>query len=177
MTNPGAQLDRQIDAQTAAVHALRTQIDAIAREVQRPGSGTGVEAVSYSFGALDSIEQAARKLADTVNDLLMKLKPVATIETVRGDLKAITTVNYAGRAVSAWPHFTTAELALVHMTQVDRVLALRAALAGAVASAATAVMAISASAANPLMAMNALASASRLKESLEQLAAAAEAAM
>jgi hypothetical protein len=38
-------------------------------------------------------------------------------------------------------------------------------------------MAISASAANPLLAMNALAAVVRLKESLEQLAAAAEAAM
>jgi hypothetical protein len=38
-------------------------------------------------------------------------------------------------------------------------------------------MAISASAANPLLAMNALSAVRRLKESLEQLAAAAEAAV
>ncbi|MFZ0303803.1 MAG: hypothetical protein WAL75_14030 [Terracidiphilus sp.] len=177
MTGEGAQVSRRIAAQTAAVHALRSQIDAIAIEVQRSGSGTGVEAMSYSFGALDTMEQAARKLADTVSDLLMKLRPVATIETARGDLKAITTVNYAGRAVSAWPQFPTEELTLAHMTSLDNVLALRAALAGAIASAASAMMAISASAANPLLALNALGAARRLKESLEQLAAAAEAAM
>jgi hypothetical protein len=177
MTSPSAQIGRQIDAQTAAVCALRAQIDAITSAVQRPESQGGVEAVSYSFGALDTVEQAARKLADTVNDVLMKLKPVATIETAQGDLKAITTVNYAGRAASAWPQFPTEELTLAHQTSIDRVLALRAALAGAIASAANALMAISASAANPLLAMHALAAAARLKESLEQLAAAAEAAM
>ncbi|MGP8251045.1 MAG: hypothetical protein ACLQHF_03360 [Terracidiphilus sp.] len=170
-------IERQIDAQTAAVHALRAQIDAITSAVQRPVSQGGVEAVSYSFGALDTMGQAARKLADTVHDLLMKLKPVATIETTRGGIKAITTVNYAGRAASAWPQFPSEELTLAHMTSVDRVLALRAALAGAIASAASAMMAISASAANPLLAMNALGAARRLKESLEQLAAAAEAAI
>jgi hypothetical protein len=133
--------------------------------------------VSYSFGAFDTMEQAARKLVVTVNDLLMKLKPVATIETARGGMKAITTVNYAGRAISAWPEFPTEELAFAHMASVDHVLTLRVALAGAVASASAAMMAISASAANPLLAMNALAAVVRLKESLEQLAAAAEAAM
>jgi acyl-CoA hydrolase len=172
-----AQVGRQIDAQTAAVHALRSQIDSIARAVQQPQSEVGDDSVSYSFGALDTIEQAAQKLAETVNDLLMKLKPVATIETTRGELKAITTLNYAGRAASVWPEFPTEELKLVHMTNVDHVLALRAALAGAIGSVAGAMMAISASAANPLLAMNALGAVRRLKESLEQLAAAAEAAM
>lgn len=170
-------IERQIDAQTAAVQALRSQIDAITSAVQRPGGQDGVDAVSYSFGVLDSMEQAARKLTETVSDLLLKLAPVATIETTRGDLKAITTVNYAGRATSAWPQFPSEELTLSHMTSMDRVLALRTALAGAIASAASAMMAISASAANPLLAMNALAAAVRLKESLEQLAAAAAAAM
>lgn len=177
MTGPGAKVARQIDAQTAAVRALSMQIDSITRAVQQPGSGAGVGAVSYSFGALDTMEQAARKLAETVHDLLMKLKPVAQIETTRDGMQAITTVNYAGRATSAWPQFPTEELTLAHMTSVDHVLALRAALAGAIASAASAMMAISASAANPLLAMNALRAAARLKESLEQLAAAAEAAI
>jgi hypothetical protein len=177
MTGPGVQVGRQLDAQTAAVQALRRQIDAITSAVQRPGSASGVDGASYSFGAFDTMEQAARKLSATVNDLLMKLKPVATIETARGGIKAITTVNYAGRAISAWPQFPSEELTLAHMTSVDHVLALRAALAAAIASAASAMMAISASAANPLLAMNALAAVVRLKESLEQLAAAAEAAM
>ena len=107
----------------------------------------------------------------------MKLQPVATVETVRGDMKAITTVNYAGRATSAWPQFPSEELTLAHLTSVDRVLALRAALVGAVASASTAMLAISASCTNTMLAMNALAAVIRLKESLQQLAAAAEAAM
>jgi hypothetical protein len=177
MTGPSAQIGRQIDAQTAAVCALRAQIDSTTSAVQRPGSASSLDAVSYSFGAFDTMEQAARKLVATVNDLLMKLKPVATIETARGGMKAITTVNYAGRAISAWPEFPSEDLAFAHMTSVDHVLTLRVALAGAVASASTAIMAISASAANPLLAMNALAAVVRLKESLEQLAAAAEAAM
>lgn len=177
MTGPGAQVGVQIDAQTAQVHALRSQIDAITRAVQQPGNQGGVEPESYSFGAFDTMEQAARKLAGTVQDLLMKLKPVATIETARGDLKAITTVNYAGLAASAWPEFPTEELKVAHQTSVDHVVALRAALAAAIASAASAMMAISASAANPLLALNALSAARRLKESLEQLAAAAEAAV
>ena len=170
-------IELQIQVQTAAVQSLRAQIDSITLAVQRPGSGAGIDAVSYSFGVLDSIEQAARKLADTVNELLLKLAPVATIETTRGDLKAITTVNYAGRATSAWPQVPTEELTVAHMTSIDRVLALRTALAGAIASAASAMMAISASAANPLLAMNALSAEARLKESLEQLAAAAQAAV
>jgi hypothetical protein len=177
MTTPSAQIGRQIDAQTAAVCALRAQIDSITSAVQKPGSASSLDAVSYSFGAFDTMEQAARKLVATVNDLLMKLKPVATIETARGGMKAITTVNYAGRAISAWPEFPSEDLAFAHMTSVDHVLTLRVALAGAVASASTAMMAISASATNPLLAMNALAAVVRLKESLEQLAAAAEAAM
>lgn len=177
MTRPGTQIGRQIDDQTAAVHALRAEIDLITSAVLRPGSGSSVDAVSYSFGAFDTMEQAARKLVATVNDLLMKLKPVATIETTRGGMKAFTTVSYAGRATSAWPQFPTEELALAHMTSVDHVLTLRAALAGAIASASTAMVAISSSVANPLLAMNALAAVVRLKESLEQLAAAAEAAM
>jgi len=168
-------IERQIDAQTAAVQALRSQIDSITSAVQRPGSGSSADAMSYSFGVFNSIEQAARKLADTVNELLLKLTPVATIETTRGDLKAITTVNYAGREMSVWPQIHSVELTLAHMTTVDRVVALRAALAGAIASAASAMMAISVSVANPLLAMNALGAAARLKESLEQLAAAAEA--
>jgi hypothetical protein len=177
VTGPRTPVARQIDAQTAAVRALQAQIDSITKAVQRPGESGGAEALSYSFGAFDTMEQAARKLADTVTDLLMKLKPVATIETTRGGVKAVTTVNYAGRAASAWPQFPTGELTLAHLTSVDHVLSLRAALAGAIASAASAMMAISASAANPLLAMNALGAARRLKESLEQLAAAAEAAM
>jgi hypothetical protein len=170
-------IERQIEAQTAAVRALCSQIDSITSALQRPNSGAGVDTVSYSFEALDSMEQAARKLTETVSDLLMKLAPVTTIETTRGGMKAVTTVNYAGRAASAWPQYPSEELTLAHMTSVDRVLALRAALAGAIASAAGAMMAISASAANPLLAMNALGAAARLKESLEQLAAAAEAAI
>ncbi len=176
MTGGGAQVGRQIDVQTHAVRVLRAQIDAITNAVQQSVGPGDVETVSFAFGALDTIEEAARKLAETVSELLMKLKPVATIETAYGDLKAITTVNYAGRAASAWPQFPTEELLLAHQTSVDHVLALRAALAGAIASAASALMAISASAANPLLAMHALAAAGRLKESLEQLAAAAEAA-
>jgi hypothetical protein len=170
-------IERQIEAQTAAVRLLRAQIDSIAGAVQRPGSVTNVDATSYSFGALDTLEQAARKLTETVHDLLMKLAPVATIETTRGNVKAITTVNYAGRAVSAWPQFSSHELVFAHMTSVDHVLALRTALTGAIASATSAVMAISASAANPLLAMNALSAARQLKESLEELAKAAEAAV
>jgi hypothetical protein len=177
MIGLGVQVARQIDAQTAAVQSLRSQIDAITIALQRPGRQTGVEAVSYSFGALNTMEQAARKLSETVRDLLMKLKPVATIETARDGMQAITTVNYAGRAASAWPQFPSEELILAHMTSVDNVLALRAALAGTIASAASAIMAISASAADPLLVMNALGAAVRLKESLEQLAAAAEAAL
>ena len=177
MSGVNAQVGRQIDAQTAAVHALRSQIDSIARAVQQPQSGAGLDAVSYSFGAFETVEQAAKKLVETVNDLLMKLKPVATIETTRGELKAITTVNYAGRAASVWPEFPTEELKLAHTTNVDHVQALRAALAGAIAAAAGAMMAISASVANPLLAMNALGAVRRLRDSLEQLAAAAEAAM
>jgi hypothetical protein len=170
-------IERQIEAQTAAVRLLRAQIDSITSAVQRPENGTGAEAVSYSFGALETLEQAARKLTETVHELLMKLAPVATVETTRGNVKAITTVNYAGRAASAWPQFPSQELIFAQMTSVDHVLALRAALTGAIASATSAVMAISASAANPLLAMNALSAALRLKESLEELVKAAEAAM
>jgi len=170
-------IEKQATAHAAAVRAMTARIDAIAVAIQNP-QGEGLDqAVSYSFGALDTMEQAARKLAESVHDLLMKLKPVATIETARGGLKAVTTVNYAGRATSAWPHSASQELLIAHMTEIDRVLALRAALAGAVASAAGVMMAISAAAANPFMTMNALAAAGRLKEQLEQLAAAAEAAI
>ena len=172
------QLDAQLDPQLASLCSLCAEIRAIAADASLPPSAEppAAASLSYSFSLFDSPQQALASLVDSARELLAKLKPVATIHTTHGSLAAVTTVNYAGRATSAWNTFASAELTLVHLTAVERTLALRAALAESVAASAGALVAISASVANPLTALRVLAAANRLKASLQRLASAAEAA-
>jgi hypothetical protein len=143
-----------------------------------------VSALSYSFGLFSnpfsSAEQTVAEIVASVHAMLAKLAPVATLETCREGMTARTVIQYTGRAASVWSNLPSSELASVlagtHLDSLQRTYALRVAFVGAIGAVGSALVSISLTVANPLTVLHALASAKALKQALERLAAAVEAA-
>ncbi len=117
-----------------------------------------------------------RDLIGAVRRLVDDLKPTATIRTALNGECAITVVTYQSLAASAWGTNPSADLAESQLRSVQRVLALRSAMARAVVAAGSAMVALSGSIANPLALPHAIATARSLQEALRRLVTAAEAA-
>ena len=165
------------DAQLASLRQVRAEIEGIASAAGRAEpDGPRDAAVSYSFGLFSGPEETFSELVRTVQSLLTKLKPVATLRTTVDGLSATTVINYGGRATSVWSNPVSYALAETHLCSLERTIELRMAAAGAVGAAASAMAAISILAANPLTVLHALRSAEALKQALERLLDAAEAA-
>lgn len=174
------------DSQLADLLRIRGEIEGIDRATREPAAATMEPegALSYSYGMLSSltpfssVEQTVGDIAAAVQAILRRLAPVATVETSKDGMTARTVINYTGRAASVWSDSPPTELAAAlageHLESVKRAYALRAALAGVIAAAGSALVSISAAIANPLTALHALASAAALKQSLQRLVASVE---
>jgi hypothetical protein len=164
---------------------LRAEIEGIDRTARNPGSiapaepGTGL---SYSLGLfsgispISSAEQTVAEIVAAVRAVLAKLAPVASIETSRNGMTARTVVLYTGRAASAWSSTSSSELAGAHLDSLGKTYALRVAFVGAIGAVGGTLASISLAVSNPLTVLHALASAKALKQALERLVAAVEAA-
>lgn len=177
------------DSQLDALKQLRVEIEGIDSAARNPAASAPIEpdaALSYSFGLFSSIspvsgaEQTVAEILASVRAVLAKLAPVATIETSRDGVTARTVVHYTGRADSAWSSTTSSEpvsvLAGAHLDSLGKTYALRVASVGALGAVGGALASISLAVANPLTVLHALASAKALKQALERLVAAVEAA-
>lgn len=178
-----------MDSQVASLLLLQGEIERIdraTREASATAASQPDRGLSTSFGMfsglspLSNVKQTVSDIVHTVHALLAKLAPVATLETSNDGLTARTVIQYTGRATSVWSNslssVLTAELVDAHMVSLQRAYALRAAFVGAVAAAGSALVSISVAVANPLTALHALASATALKQALERVMAAADAA-
>jgi hypothetical protein len=170
-----------VDSQLADLSRIRGEIEGIDRAAREPATATmGPEGtLSYSYGGLSNLslfhsaEQTVAEIAATIGVILARLAPVATLETSSDGMTVRTVINYTGRATSVWsnspPTELAAALAEAHLESVKRAYALRAAFAGVVAAAGSALVSIAAAIANPLTVLHALASAAALKQSLQRL--------
>jgi len=176
------------DSQVAALIQLRAEIEGIGRTASQSGAAAMEPegGLSYSFGLFSGLssvagaEQTVAEIVASVHAVLSKLTPIATIESCRDGMTARTVVHYVGRAESVWSNLTwsgpASEFADVHMASLQKTYALRAAFVGAIGAVGSALAAISLAVANPLTVLHALASARALKQALERLLAAVEAA-
>jgi hypothetical protein len=162
------------EAHLAAVQRVCGEIEALAGAAR--SGPPPAETVSYAFGFWGDAQGAFRDLIGTVRRLLEDLKPTATIRTALDGEAATTVVTYQSLAASAWSANPSADLAATQLRSVQRVLALRSAMARAVVAAGSVMLALSASVANPLALPHAVATARSLQEALQRLATAAEAA-
>ena len=173
------------DSQLDAMRMLRAESEGIDSATRNPAGSAGMKpdaALSYSFGLFSGIspisgaEQTVAEIVASVRAVLAKLVPVATIETSRDGMTARTVVLYTGRAASAWSSLTSSELAGAHLDSLGKTYALRVAFVGAIGAVGGALASISLAVSNPLTVLHALASAKALKQALERLVAAVEAA-
>jgi hypothetical protein len=177
------------DSQLDALTLLRAEIEGIDRASRNPAAtalAAPDAALSYSFGLFSSIsplsyaEQTVAEIVASVREVLAKLAPVATIETSMDGMTARTVVYYTGRAASVWSNAPSSELAIVvagaHLDSLGKTYALRVAFVGAIGAVGGALASISLAVANPLTVLHALASAKALKQALDRLVAAVEAA-
>jgi len=173
------------DAQLTSLLQLGDEIEGIGRAARTQAAPIAAQgAVSYSIffeiSPFSSAEKTVAEIVASIQSLLVKLAPVATIETSQGGLTVKTVIHYTGRVASVWndaPSFLLqGELARAHLDTLQKTYALRIAFARAIASAGGALLSIALAVANPLTALHALASAKALKSALERLAAAVEAA-
>jgi hypothetical protein len=180
------------DPQLASLRQLCGEIEGIDRAARTPASEDAVppdSTASYSFGLfsgfplISDTEQTIAEIVASVQATLVKLAPVASLETSRDGFIVRTAIQYRGRVASVLcnslppgsdtPAFV---LALGHLAAVEKTYALRVAFAAAIAAVGGALVSISMAVANPLTVVQALASARALKKALERLAAAVEAA-
>jgi hypothetical protein len=171
------------DSQLAALTALRAEIERIDRATREPAAAAEPRmdaAMSYSFGMFSGPEQTIAEIVASVHTTLARLTPVTTLETSKHGLTARTVINYTGRAASVWSNSPSSELAALlsgaHLDSLQKSYALRAAFAEAIAAVGSTLVSISVAVANPLTVLHALASANALKQALERLAIAVEAA-
>jgi len=181
------------DSQLDALRLLRAEIEGIGRATLNPAVAAAMEPateLSYSLGLFSSVspvsgrfsnpEQTVAEIVASVREVLARLAPVATIETSRDGMTARTVVLYTGRAASVWSNITSSELASVladaHLESLGKTYALRVAFVGAIGAVGGALASISLAVANPLTLLHALASTKALKQALERLVAAVEAA-
>lgn len=183
------------DSQLTALIELRGEIKEIDRAARpsvsgldRPCDATTPPDSSFihSYGMLSglsplsSAEQTVVEIVASVHNLLARLAPVATLETSRDGLTARTVIQYTGRAASVWSNSPSSELASglagAHLASVEKTYALRTTFAETIAAVGSALVSIALAVANPLTVLHALASARALKQALERLVAAAEAA-
>ena len=176
------------DSQLADLVRLRREIEGIDQATREPATATMEPegALSYSYGMLSSlspfssVEQTVADIAVAVRAILVRLAPIATLETSKEGMTVRTVINYTGRATSVWsnapPTELTAALAGAHLESLKNAYALRTAFAGVIAAAGSALVSISAAIANPLTMLHALASAAALKQSLQRLVASIESA-
>jgi hypothetical protein len=164
---------------------LRSEIEGIDWAARNPSGAAKIEPdapLSYSFGLFSSIspvsgaEQTVAEIVSSVRAVLAKLAPVATIETSRDGMTARTVVLYTGRATSAWSSITSSVLTGAHLDSLGKTYALRVAFVGAIGAVGGALASISLAVSNPLTVFHALASAKALKQALERLVSAVEAA-
>ncbi|MGH9604819.1 MAG: hypothetical protein ACRD3N_03870 [Terracidiphilus sp.] len=168
----------QTDA-VASVLQLRGQIEGLAEALVGQAQSAAAptpEAASYALGIFTDPRQVFADLATSIQSLLMKLKPEGVVQTVAPGEFAQTVLNFTGRAVTVVSPNISLELEQNHVTSIQRTYALRRAVAGALAAAAAAALTIAASAANPPCLPQALSTACSLKDAIERLAAAAQAA-
>jgi len=169
------------DPQLASLVQLRAQIEGIDRAARNPLSAAPEpDNPSYSFGLLSDVcsisnaQQTVETLVASVQEMLQKLAPVATIETSRDGMTARTVIHYTGRAASVWvgsdPTEPAAVVAAMHLDSLRKTYALRRAFVATVGAVGSALVSISLSVANPLTVLHALASAKALKQALERMA-------
>ena len=175
-----------VDSQLADLLRICGKIEGIDRATREPASAaTEPEGTSsYSYGVLSGlspfsgVEQTVAEIAAAIGVILARLAPVATLETSKGGITVRTVINYTGRTTSVWsnspPTELAASLAGVHLGSLKNTYALRSAFVGVIAAAGGALVSISAAIANPLTALQALASATALKQSLQLLVASVE---
>jgi hypothetical protein len=167
------------------VRTLRAEIEEIDRAARNPATLAPAEsdaALSYSFGLFSTIspissaEQTVAEIVASIRAVLAKLAPVATIETCKDGLTARTVIHYTGRAASVWGNTPSVELIGAHLDSLGKTYALRVAFVGAIGAVGAALASISMAVSNPLTVLHALASAKALKQTLERLVSAVEAA-
>jgi hypothetical protein len=180
------------DLQITSLKQLSSEIEEIDRAARAPASADATQpdsTVSYSFGLLSGfpvISDAAQTIAEVVASVqvtLAKLAPVASLETSRDGFTVKTAIQYRGRVASVFcnsslpiSYDSVYVLTREHLAAVEKTYALRAAFAAAIAAVGAALVSISMAMANPLTVLQALRSARALKEALERLAAAVQAA-
>lgn len=163
-----------------SVRQICAEIEMLAASAGHPPAAAP-EAVSFGLfpGLLETAPlEAFSRLSAAVTRLLADIRPTATIRTSLGDGEsAAAVVTYTGLAAFAWPVNPSADLVVTQLTSVQRVVALRSALARAVAAAGSALAALTAAAANPLALPHVLSTVLSLQSALERLMTAAEAAV
>ena len=177
------------DSQLAFLLLLQGEIERIdraAREVSAAAALHADSGLSTSYGMfsgltpLSSAKQTVADIVASIHALLAKLAPVATLETSKDGFTVRTVIQYTGRTTTLWSNSSSsapaAEVANEHIGSLQRAYTFRTAFVAAVAAAGSALVSISVAVANPLTALHALASAAALKQALERLVAAADAA-
>jgi hypothetical protein len=164
---------------------LRCEIEGIEGASRDPAPMQADAAMSYSFGIfsilspISTAEQTVAGIVASIQSTLARLAPEATIETSSDGFAVRSAINYTGRVASVWSISPSSQaanaLANAHLASLEKAYALRAAFAGAIAAAGSAMVSISLAVANPLTVMRALASAKALKVAMDRLAAAVEA--
>ncbi|HEX4065465.1 MAG TPA: hypothetical protein VHZ09_05535 [Acidobacteriaceae bacterium] len=162
------------DPQVAAALQACRQIEGIAAAARHGTPPAG--SVSYAPAFLADSWQSFAELVATVHALLAKLKPVATVETTQDGQSIETRLRYTGGTDSVSTPNLSLRVASVHLRSLERIFALRNAVAGAFVAAASTILTLSASIANPLLLLHALSLAKSLQEALQRLLSAIEAA-
>jgi hypothetical protein len=164
------------DAQLASVRLLSQQIRNIGLTAAETPADSEA-AVSFSLFPLPDPRPALADLAERIDLLLSKLNPIAVVETSADGQCLQTTVVYTMGAATVVSSNVSAAIAANHLTSLERTFALRNAVLGALAEAATSLLALSAVAANPLVVLEVISRAKALKAALDRLAAAARAVL
>ena len=162
------------DPQIAAALLACSQIEGVAAAARRPDLSAG--AVSYAPAFFPDAWQSFSSLAATVHALLAQLRPVATVQTTQDGASIETLVRYTGGTDSVATPNLSAQTGWIHLRSLERAIALRSAVGGALAAAAGTMMSLSVSVANPLYLLHALSAARSLEEALRRLLTAIEAA-
>lgn len=158
----------------AAVRLLSVQVESLACGAGCPAPG----AASYALPPFLDPRQAFASLATALESLCAQLQPEALIRTATPEgAVAQTALTYTGRALTAVPKNLSPALAQIHLLSLAHAYALRSAAVRALFAAAGAATAIAATAANPLLLPHAVCTALALKDALERLAAAVQAAI
>jgi len=167
----GVHQPAQLDPQLASVQQIRAQVESLAVDAHLAATQPPEPA---SYGLLTAPREAFANLVSTIESLLARLKPDATVHTTLNGASARTIINYTGRAFTVVSPNLTPALEQNHSASLQQTYALRGAATGALAAAASTTLALLATAANPLCLPHALSTAVSLKAALDRLASALE---